>query len=190
MKKYFVIFLSPLYILFVVLFLFSKSRTLILEDLTKYYNKNKNKYYNLIFSLIMIPEFRGLFYYRLGKLKYLIQWIHPVRLNLYFMTSEIGPGLKIQHGFSTVIAAKRIGKNCWVNQQVTIGYTNDTDCPTILDNVIIYAGAIVIGNITIGNNSIIGAGAVVTKNVPENAVVVGNPARIIKLNGERVDKKL
>ena len=54
--------------------------------------------------------------------------------------------------------------------------------PIIGDNVIIYAGACIVGGIKIGNNAIIGANAVVTKDVPDNAIVVGNPAKIITKN--------
>lgn len=74
-----------------------------------------------------------------------------------------------------------MGKNCWVNQGVNIGYTNRTDCPTIGDNVRISAGAAVLGNVHIGNNVIVAANAVVTKDVPDNCVVGGVPAKIIKV---------
>lgn len=67
-----------------------------------------------------------------------------------------------------------------MNQGVTIGYTNDQDCPTIGNNVTIYCGAKVLGNITIGNNVIIAANAVVVKDVEDNCVVGGVPAKIIK----------
>lgn len=55
------------------------------------------------------------------------------------------------------------------------------DAPTIGDNVVVYAGAKIIGGVHIGNNVIIGANAVVTKDVPDNCVVAGVPARIIKM---------
>ena len=58
------------------------------------------------------------------------------------------------------------------------------------DNVTIMPNSVVTGGITIGNNVTIGAGSVVLKSVPDNCLVVGNPARIIKLNGEKVDIKL
>jgi serine O-acetyltransferase len=50
---------------------------------------------------------------------------------LFIYTKDIGPGLYIQHGFATIISAKSIGKDCWINQQVTIGYSNATDCPVV-----------------------------------------------------------
>lgn len=99
--------------------------------------------------------------------------------NLYIYTDDIGGGLFIQHGFSTIINAVSIGRNCSIGQQITIG-NNGNDKPIIKDNVIISAGAIVIGKVTIHDNSLIGAGAVVTHDVPQNAVVAGVPAKVIK----------
>jgi len=88
--------------------------------------------------------------------------------------------LFIEHGFSTIISCRKIGKNCYINQQVTIGYSDATNCPTIGDNVEIKCGAKVIGGITVGDDVIIGANAVVVKDIPPHSIVVGVPARIIK----------
>jgi serine O-acetyltransferase len=112
---------------------------------------------------------------------------------LFIRTDDIGEGLFIQHGFSTIIYAKSIGKDCWINQQITIGqaYRNGGGgISTIGDNVAIYAGAKVLGNITIENNVKIGANAVVVKNVPDNCTVIGIPAYIIKRNGIKVRERL
>lgn len=96
---------------------------------------------------------------------------------------KIGSGIFIHHGHSTQINAKTIGHNCQIWHNVTIGvgtpHDNNTR-PTIGDNVRICAGAIVIGDIEVGNNVTIGAGSVVTKSIPDNCIIVGNPARIIK----------
>ena len=136
------------------------------------------------------PEYRNLFYYRAGIVSKLFSFLCPPMSTLYICTSDIGPGLFVQHGFATIIAAKKIGANCWINQQVTIGFSNAADHPTILDNVIINAGAKVIGAVTIGSNSTVGANAVVVKDVPPNCTVVGVPGRIVRRNGERVDESL
>lgn len=92
---------------------------------------------------------------------------------------KIGGGLYFQHGFATIVAAKQIGDFCSINQQVTIGYNGD-DAPTIGDNVIISAGAIVIGRVHVKNNALVGAGAVVKHDVEEGTVVVGVPAKKIR----------
>lgn len=88
------------------------------------------------------------------------------------------------HYSGIVICAEHIGKNVQIRQCTTIGITNK-GCPTIGDNVIIGANAVIIGKVTIGDNCTIGAGSVVTKSVDPNCVVAGNPARVIGVNGER-----
>ena len=103
---------------------------------------------------------------------------------------EIGPGLFIQHGSASRIGAKKIGENCWINQNVTVGFSGEGKMPVIGDNVVIRPGSRIFGDIIIGDNSIVGANAVVLKNVPPNCTVAGVPARIIRRNGQRVDEKL
>lgn len=78
----------------------------------------------------------------------------------------------------------KIGKNCTIYQQVTIAQDENNKSATIGDNVLIGAGAKIIGNITIGDNVKIGANAVVLKDIPSNCTAVGVPARIINHNFE------
>lgn len=105
---------------------------------------------------------------------------------LYIYTKDIGGGLYIQHGFSTIISAKKIGKNCRIYQQVTIGYKQDS-CPVLEDNVSVTCGAKVLGGITMHANSLAAAGAVVVKDVPEKAIVGGVPAKVL---GYKTDDNL
>ena len=80
-----------------------------------------------------------------------------------------------------------IGENCKIEQNVTIGGRSGiTVLPVIGDNVMIGAGALVLGPVKIGDNVQIGAGAVVVNDIPENCVVTGIPAKIIKRDGMRV----
>lgn len=171
-------------------FYLHKNRGIISADIKRWLNILEFQKSSLVFGLIYLltfhREFRNLFYYRVGTIRHLLKIICPELANLYLMSPKIGEGLYIQHGFSTIISAKSVGKNCWINQQVTVGFSNKYDSPVIKDNVTIYAGAKIIGDVTVGENSIIGANAVVVKDVPANATVVGIPAHVIKINGKRV----
>jgi len=100
-------------------------------------------------------------------------------LYIYMPPENLGGGLVIQHGFSTIIGARKIGENCKIFQQVTVGYNMDK-CPLIEDNVTVCAGAIVIGDVHIECGAVVGAGAVVTKDVAAGKTVGGVPARVIK----------
>lgn len=135
------------------------------------------------------PEYRNLFYYRVGSLQRLVSFLCPPMSTLYLPVSKIGPGLFIQHGFSTIVWAREVGANCWINQQVTVGSATGGS-PTVGNNVTIYAGAKVLGGITIGDGAVIGANAVVVKDVPPNVTVVGVPAYIIKRDGKKVREPL
>lgn len=93
--------------------------------------------------------------------------------------TKIGKDLEIAHFNGLVIGhGAVIGDNCKLYQQVTIGRKNNK-YPTIGKNVVIYAGAKVLGDIRIGDNAVIGANAVVIKDVPDYGVAVGVPARVI-----------
>lgn len=107
--------------------------------------------------------------------------IHPA--------AKIGKGLFIDHGMGVVIGETTvIGDNCTIYQNVTLGGTGkDTGKrhPTLGNNVLVGAGAKVLGPFKVGDNARIAAGAVVLSEVPANATAVGVPARIVKLNGIR-----
>lgn len=152
----------------------------------------KSSFLNMHLLLLKYPEYRNLYYHRVKSeyfiLGTLLNVFYPKLNSLFLSTPEIGGGLVIFHGFSTIVYCKKIGENCSIGQQVTVGMTKDY--PTIENNVSITAGAVVIGGITIHSNSIIGANATVTKSVPPNCVMVGNPAYIVKRNGIKVKEIL
>jgi serine O-acetyltransferase len=108
--------------------------------------------------------------------------------------ATIGNGLFIDHGMGVVIGETAvIGDNVTLYQGVTLGGTGKEKGkrhPTVGDSVVIGAGAKVLGNITIGSNSYIGANAVVIKDVPDNSTVVGVPGRITKQEGRKIDVSL
>ena len=104
--------------------------------------------------------------------------------------AEIGPGFFIDHGHGVVIGETTIiGKNVTLYQGVTLGGTGKEQGkrhPTLGDNVMIGAGAKVLGSCTIGSGSKVGAGSVVLEDVPENSTVVGVPGRIVKQDNVRI----
>ena len=100
--------------------------------------------------------------------------------------TQIGKGFTIYHGAhgSLINPMTKIGCNVSLRQNTTIGskgFKGDEYAPTIQDDVTIGPNACIIGDIIIGKGAIIGAGAVVVKDVPPYAIVAGNPARIIKI---------
>lgn len=96
---------------------------------------------------------------------------------------KVGKNFMVYHPVGIVInEGTVIGDNCKIRQNTTIGNKvgGTEQCPVIGNNVDIGANSVIIGNIKIGDNVIIGAGSVVVKDIPDNVVVAGNPARIIK----------
>lgn len=132
-----------------------------------FYRKRKNP------ILLIIGLFPRVFY------KLVINWMMGVELH---EAVKVGFGLRIFHGQGLVVHEKTIiGKNCILRHCTTIGNKSlNGGAPVIGNNVEIGANSVVIGEITIGDNAIIAAGSVVIKDVPENAVVAGNPSKIIK----------
>ena len=103
--------------------------------------------------------------------------------------TRIGSGFYIGHFGGIVInRASVIGKNCNISHGVTLAQGNrgqNTGAPTLGDNVYIAPGAKIVGAVKIGNNVAIGANCVVTKDIPDNSVVVGIPGRVISQKGAK-----
>lgn len=145
--------------------------------------QGKGKLIQFGFLLVNQKEIRNIFLNRLHRnpvMFAVVRLCFPPLESLYInMPPErIGGGFSIQHGFSTILAAKEIGQRCRIFQQVTVGYNGD-DNPVIGNDVVVTAGAIVIGDVHVGDHAVIGAGAVVTRDVPAGKVVAGVPAKII-----------
>ncbi len=171
---------------------FCKEKNTIVEDLIAYkreYKLSSSNTFALLKLLFYNRSFRTLFYHRLGNIKWFFQFLAPGMQHLSLTHTPIGGGLLLFHAYCTIIDAESIGKNCRIVSNVTIGYKNGQRV-TIKDNVEILANAVIVGGITIGNNCIIGPGAVVFKSIPDNCVIVGNPSYILKQDGIVVNKKL
>lgn len=106
--------------------------------------------------------------------------------------AQIGKGFFIDHGSGVIIGETAIiGDNVTLYQGVTLGGTGKETGkrhPTLGNNVMVSAGAKIIGSFTVGDNSKIGAGAVVIREVPPNCTVVGVPGRIVKRDNEKIDE--
>ena len=112
----------------------------------------------------------------------LIRLIHNCAI---YSQTDIGAGTIFGYGGIGVVVHKRvtIGSHCVIGSNVTIGgKSKSLDVPTIGDNVYIATGAKILGSIKIGNNAVVGANAVVINDVPDNCIVAGIPAKIIKKN--------
>ena len=116
-----------------------------------------------------------------------IEWI--LGIELPWDIEYVGPNLKLNHGQALVVYRETIiGANCTLRHSTTLGNKKLPDgsysaSPRIGNNVDIGSNVVIIGPITVGDNAIIGAGSVVVKDVPANAVVVGNPAQVIRYLG-------
>ncbi|WP_085504857.1 serine O-acetyltransferase [Thalassobacillus devorans] len=121
------------------------------------------------------------------------------QISRFFTGIEIHPGATIgrrffiDHGMGVVIGETcEIGDNVTIFQGVTLGGTGKEKGkrhPTLLDNSLVATGAKVLGSITIGENSKVGAGSVVLNDVPDNSTVVGIPGRVVIQDGKKVRKK-
>lgn len=148
----------------------------------------------------LYPGVQAVFWHRAAhflykhNLKFLARWISQT--TRFFTGIEIHPGavigrgLFIDHGMGVVIGETAVvGDNCTIYQGVTLGGTGKEKGkrhPTLGDNVMVGSGAKVLGPFRVGSNSKIAAGAVVLSEVPENSTCVGVPARVVRLEGERV----
>lgn len=151
-------------------------------------------------EVLLYPSFRVMLKYRrahrlyLKKHYFLARWISQRAARKTGIEihpgATIGKGLFIDHGAGVIIGETAvIGDNVTLYQGVTLGGTGKETGkrhPTLGDNVMVSAGAKILGSFTIGENSKIGAGSVVLKEVPPNCTVVGVPGRIVKRNDVKV----
>jgi len=156
---------------------------------------------NTLEIFLAYPGFQARQWHRVAHTLY--KWRWPVlprfisQCSRFFTGIEIHPGARIgegffiDHGMGVVIGeTAEIGDNVLLYQGVTLGGTSHLKVkrhPTLGNNVIVGVGAQVIGNITIGENSKIGAGSVVVTSVPPNATVVGVPGRVVAIRNPDTD---
>ncbi|MCU0666848.1 MAG: serine O-acetyltransferase [Candidatus Omnitrophica bacterium] len=158
----------------------------------------------LLEIIVLYPGLHAIIYYRIAHFLYKINLVFFARCISQFARfttgieihpgSRIGRGLFIDHGLGVVIGETAVvGDNVLLYQGVTLGGTGIQQGkrhPTVGNNVVVGAGAKVLGNITVGDNSYIGANAVVIKDVPPNSTVVGVPGKITKQDGKKIEVNL
>ena len=151
-------------------------------------------------EVFLYPSFKVMLHYRiahklyLNKHYFLARWVSQRGVRKTGIEihpgATIGKGLFIDHGSGVIIGETAIlGDNITLYQGVTLGGTGKEQGkrhPTLEDNVMVSAGAKVIGSFTIGKNSKIGAGSVVIEEVPPNCTVVGVPGRIVRMGDQKV----
>jgi len=180
---FFAILFSPIYILHLLIY-FTNGDDKIRKDIQAMLTRINIKLTTSLGFLYFLHNnsyFRSLFYYRIGPvLSLLIGWWRPG--DKYFMiskTMKMGGGVLLAHPYASILNADSIGENFNFRNLTTIGSKGDGR-PTIGNNVSLGANVTIIGKIHVGDNVIVGAGSVVVKDVPNNCIVAGNPARIIK----------
>jgi len=158
----------------------------------------------LVEILFLYQGLHAVIYHRIAHFFYKIKLYFIARMisqfGRHFTGIEIHPGAQIgkrffiDHGMGVVIGETAIvGDGVLLYQGVTLGGTGlekGKRHPTIGNNVVIGAGAKVLGNITVGDNSYVGANAVVIRDVPSNSTVVGVPGRITKQEGKKIEVSL
>lgn len=152
-------------------------------------------------AALCYPGLHAIWLHRIAHHFYLKGWVvFPRVLNTFsrFLTgidihpgAKLGQGLFIDHGMGLVIGeTAELGNNVTLYQGVTLGGTGKEKGkrhPTIGNNVVVSSGAKVLGSFKVGDNSKIGSGSVVLKEVPPNSVVVGVPGRVVTRDGVRVN---
>ena len=154
-------------------------------------------------EVLLYPSFKVMLHYRLAHKLYKkghyfgARWVSQRAVRKTGIEihpgAVIGSGFFIDHGNGVIIGETAvIGNNVTLYQGVTLGGTGKEQGkrhPTIEDNVMISAGAKIIGSFTVGENSKIGAGSVVLEAVPPNSTVVGVPGRVVRRYNERLPRE-
>lgn len=153
-------------------------------------------------EVLLYPSFKVILHYRVAhklfmrKHYFLARWISQRAVRKTGIEihpgARIGKGLFIDHGSGVIIGETAVlGDNVTLYQGVTLGGTGKEQGkrhPTLEDNVMVSAGAKVIGSFTVGKNSKIGAGSVVIEEVPPNCTVVGVPGRVVRMGDQKMPR--
>ncbi|MBQ0097528.1 MAG: serine O-acetyltransferase [Oscillospiraceae bacterium] len=157
--------------------------------------RNKFEVFSLYSGYKAVRKYRRAHWFYEHNMKFIARYLsqrarHKTGIEIH-PAAQIGNGFVIDHGMGVVIGETTIiGDNCILYQGVTLGGTGKEHGkrhPTLGNNVLVGSGAKILGPVKIGDNARIAAGAVVLNDVPADSTAVGVPARIVKLNGQKLD---
>lgn len=157
--------------------------------------RNKFEVFSLYSGYKAVRKYRRAHWFHEHNMKFIARYLsqrarHKTGIEIH-PAAQIGNGFVIDHGMGVVIGETTIiGDNCILYQGVTLGGTGKEHGkrhPTLGNNVLVGSGAKILGPVKIGDNARIAAGAVVLNDVPADSTAVGVPARIVKLNGQKLD---
>lgn len=184
------------YLPLIALFRKSQNRELIIADIKRWQDehgsaKTGSATRQLVELLMFWPQFRNLYFYRLRSHSAFLRALCKPDPTISIADDcgiIEGGGLYFEHAVATRVSANHIGYGCRFRQLTTFGVKSKnrhSERPWIGNNVDFGVNVTCIGNVRIGDNAIIAAGSVVVKDVPANAIVAGNPAKIIKYRDEK-----
>ena len=172
----------------------------------QYGYRNKPTFWQCIMVICKSPGFWAITHHRFGfwvnnffspgyknPVKFLLKFLYfitkPVMVwfakTELLVTADIGPGLFLSNKGNIMLGVKYMGENCTIEHNVTIGQGPDGETPNFGKNIRVGHDSIIYGNIRLGDNIIIENGTVISKSLPGNMIVGGNPCRILKRNIER-----
>lgn len=162
------------------------------RDISRRFSKPMFKEYGFRKKLKYLrrnAQYLTLIYYRLAnacKVVLLKRWFEAIyeksslKTGVEFSTRDLGGGVIMPHWGRIILNAESIGENLYVFHNVTIGNDYTSGKPKIGNNVFIGTNSVILGDIIVGDNVVIGACSFVNTNIPSNSIAVGNPAKVIK----------
>lgn len=175
--------------------------SLIREDMRA--NGDKRGVAGFVIGIVLSPGFTVALLYRLSNACFSAGSVGRVfakvfwRANVHFFgcylspTAVIGGGLKLPHPVAVVVGEGAVvGRRVTLYQSVTLGRDHTSRYPDVGDDCVIYPGAVVVGNVRVGSGAVIGANSFVKRNVPQNRVAVGAPARVLHVSSGQEDVQI